>query len=167
MKAMVVYDSVYGNTQKIAAAMAAAMAAALGSPEDVAMVRASDARPELLTGLTLLIAGSPTQKFRPIPPVTAFLKSIPKDGLQGVKVAAFDTRFTQSNIDKVRILAFFVNIFGYAAKPIAGRLQSKGGVLAVPPEGFYVADTEGPLLEGELERAANWARQIVAALSGK
>jgi flavodoxin len=160
---MVVYDSVYGNTEKIAAAVAAA----LGSPEDVAIARASDARPEQLTDLTLLIVGSPTQKFRPIAPVTAFLKSIPKTGLKGIQVAAFDTRFTQSAVDTVRILAFFVNIFGYAAEPIADRLQKKGGVLAAPPEGFYVADTEGPLLEGELERAASWARQIVATLSSK
>jgi hypothetical protein len=63
-----------------------------------------------------------------------------------------------------RILAFFVKIFGYAAQPIADRLQKKGGELAVPPEGFYVGDTEGPLFEGELERAADWAKQILATL---
>jgi hypothetical protein len=92
------------------------------------------------------------------------LKSIPKNKLEGVKVAAFDTRFTVSAIENVRILAFFVKIFGYAAKPIADRLEKKGGELVIPPEGFYVDDTEGPLLEGELERAADWARQIVATL---
>ena len=61
-------------------------------------------------------------------------------------------------------MAFFVRIFGYAAKPIADRLAKKGGDLAVPPEGFYVGDMEGPLLEGELERAADWAKQILATL---
>jgi hypothetical protein len=35
-----------------------------------------------------------------------------------------------------------------------------GGELAIPPEGFYVADAECPLVEGELERAAEWARKI-------
>jgi len=65
-------------------------------------------------------------------------------------------------IQEIRIPAFFVKIFGYAAQPIAGRLEKKGGELVIPPEGFYVDDTEGPLLEGELERAADWARQIVA-----
>jgi hypothetical protein len=34
--------------------------------------------------------------------------------------------------------------------------------LVVPPEGFYVVDTEGPLLEGELDRAAVWARKLSA-----
>ena len=57
-----------------------------------------------------------------------------------------------------------MTIFGYAAKPIADRLEKKGGQLAVPPEGFYVTDTEGPLVEGELERAAEWARKIAASV---
>jgi flavodoxin I len=163
MKAMVVYDSVYGNTEKIAAAIGAA----LSSAGDVEVIRASEARPGPLAGLTLVVVGSPTQKFRPIAPVTGFLKGIPPNGLKGVKVAAFDTRFTESAVEKVRILAFFVNILGYAAKPIAAALQKKGGDLALPPEGFYVADTEGPLLEGELERAAAWAKQLVTTFANE
>jgi flavodoxin len=158
MKALVIYDSVFGNTKKIAQAIGDA----LGSQVDVEIVRVSDVKPDQLAGLTLLIVGSPTRQFSPTGATTSLLKSIPKDGLKGVKVAAFDTRFTVSEIEKVRILAFFVRIFGYAAKPIADRLEKKGGELVVPPEGFYVGDTEGPLLEGELERAANWAKQVIA-----
>jgi flavodoxin len=129
---------------------------------DVEIVRASDVKPEQLTGLTLLIVGSPTRQFRPTGAITSLLKNIPKNSLKGVKVAAFDTRLTVSKIEKIRILAFFVRIFGYAAKPIADRLEKKGGELVIPPEGFYVGDTQGPLLEGELERAADWAKQIIA-----
>jgi len=158
MRAMVVYDSAYGNTEKVAQAVASA----LGSQEDVVLARAGDVKSEQLAGLTLLIVGSPTQKFSPTSATTRFLKSIPEKGLVGVKVAAFDTRFAESEIEKVRILAFFVRMFGYAAEPIAKRLEKKGGALAVPPEGFYVGDTEGPLLERELERAADWAEQILA-----
>ena len=113
----------------------------------------------------MLVVGSPTQRFSPTGPTTAVLKSIPQDGLRGVKVAAFDTRITVAEIERIKILAFFVKLFGYAAEPIADRLQKKGGELAVPPEPFYVGGTEGPLLEGELERAAEWARKITAALS--
>jgi flavodoxin len=160
MKAMVVYDSAYGNTEKVAQAIGQA----LGPVEEVQVVRVGETSPEQLAGLTLLVAGSPTQKFSPLGTITSFLKSIPNNGLRGVKVAAFDTRFPQSKIEEVGILAFFVRIFGYAAEPIAKRLQKKGGQLAVPPEGFYVSDTEGPLVEGQLERAADWARQIVATL---
>jgi flavodoxin I len=160
MKVVVVYDSAFGNTEKVAQAIGQA----IGSPEEVKTVRVGNVVPDQLAGLTLLVVGSPTLKFSPLGTITGFLKGIPNNGLQGVKVAAFDTRIPESRINEIRILAFFVKIFGYAAKPIADRLVKKGGELAVPVEGFYVADTEGPLLEGELERAAGWARQIVATL---
>jgi flavodoxin len=158
MEAMVVYDSAYGNTERIAQAIGQA----LGPPAEVEVVRASQVKPEQLTELGLLIVGSPTQKFRPLGAVTGLLKRIPKDSLKGVKVAAFDTRFPTSEIEKNRILAFFVRLFGYAAKPIADRLEKNGGEVIVPPEGFYVEGVEGPLQEGELERAADWAKQIRA-----
>jgi len=161
MKAMVAYDSAYGNTEQIARAIGDA----LGPEEDVETLRVGDVTPERLTDVSLLVVGCPTQKFSPTGATTKLLKSIPKDGLKGVKVAAFDTRFTEAEIEKVKILAFFVRLFGYAAEPIADRLKKKGGELAVPPEAFYVSETEGPLLEGELERAGEWAKQIVVTLS--
>jgi flavodoxin len=154
---MVVYDSAYGNTEQLARAMGEA----LGGLGDVEVQKVSDAEPERMGQTDLLIVGSPTQKFRPTAAMTGFLKRIPDKGLQGVKVAAFDTRFTEDDIKKVRILAFFVHLFGYAAGPMAERLLRKGGSLALPAEAFYVADTEGPLLDGELERAKEWARSLV------
>jgi flavodoxin len=158
-KALVVYDSFFGNTERIAQSIGNA----LGRPEDVGILRVGNVRPEQLAGLKLLIVGSPTRAFRPTPAIKNFLKSIPKNGLKGVKVAAFDTRMTEEEIDSaVFILRILVNIFGYAAKPISDRLVKKGGQLIVPPEGFFVHGTEGPLKEGELERASNWAKQIIA-----
>jgi len=160
MEAIVAYDSAYGNTEQVAHAIGSA----LGSQKDVETLRVGDLTPERLSGISLLVVGCPTQKFSPTGATTRLLKSIPKDGLKGVKVAAFDTRFTEAEIEKVKVLAFLVRLFGYAAEPIADRLQKKGGELAVPPEAFYVSETEGPLLEGELERAAEWAKQIAATL---
>jgi flavodoxin len=159
MKAVVIYDSVFGNTEQIAQAIGNA----LGSPEDVKILQVSNVKPEELTGLNFLIVGSPTRQFRPTPAINNLLKQIPKGGLKGVQVAAFDTRLTVSDIEETPVLPFFVRIFGYAAKPISDRLEKKGGKLAISPEGFFVAGVEGPLLEGELERAADWARQIIAA----
>ena len=159
MKAVVIYDSAFGNTERIAQAICGA----LDSSAEVQTVRASQVQPAQLTGLDLLVVGSPTQKFRPLPAVTQLLKSIPEGGLKGVKVAAFDTRIPESEIEKHRVLSFFVRIFGYAAKPIADRLEKKGGELVASPEGFYVGGTEGPLLVGELDRATDWAQQIGAA----
>ncbi|MDZ7262058.1 MAG: flavodoxin family protein [candidate division KSB1 bacterium] len=152
-----IYDSVFGNTERIARAIGKA----LGSQEEVETRRVTDVKPEQLTGLKLLIVGSPTRAFRPTPAINSLLKGISNNGLKGVKVAAFDTRISVSDI-KSPIGRFFVNLFGYAAKPISDRLKKKRGELIIPPEGFLVEGTEGPLKEGELERAADWAKQIMA-----
>jgi flavodoxin len=157
MKAMVVYDSVFGNTEQVAQAMGRA----LGWPGDAEVRRVTEVQPERLAGLELLIVGSPTRAFQSTPATRRLLRSIPAHGLEGVKVAAFDTRFSEEDLDSA-ILSFMVKLFGYAAKPIANRLRKKGGELALPPEGFIVEGTEGPLRRGELERAADWARQLVA-----
>jgi hypothetical protein len=70
-----------------------------------------------------------------------------------------------SKINETPILAFFVKLYGYpyAARPIANQLKKKGGDLILPPEGFFVEGMEGPLAQGELGRAANWANQIKSA----
>jgi flavodoxin len=157
MNILIIYDSVFGNTEKIAQAIGTE----LGSQGNVETLRVSAVKPEQLAGLKLLIVGSPTRQFRPTTAASIFLKGIPENSLKGVKVAAFDTRITQSKIEGTPVLAFFVRIFGYAAKPMAKTLQKKGGELVVPPEGFFVEGTEGPLREGELERAAAWARHVI------
>jgi flavodoxin I len=39
-------------------------------------------------------------------------------------------------------------------------LIKKGGSQVLAPAGFFVLNTEGPLKEGELERAAEWVKSI-------
>ena len=53
-----------------------------------------------------------------------------------------------------------VKLFGYAAEKISNKLRKLGGIEVVTPQGFYVNGIEGPLVEGELERAAQWVQQI-------
>ncbi|MBM3188650.1 MAG: flavodoxin family protein [Chloroflexi bacterium] len=158
MKALVIYDSIFGNTEKIAQAIGSA----LGAPGDVQVLRVGDVKPEQLTGLDLLIVGSPTRAFRPTATISQFLGGIPAGGLSGVRVAGFDTRILPEDTGSP-ILRFMMKLFGWAAKPIADKLVRKGGLLAIPPEGFAVKGSEGPLAEGELERATEWARKIAAA----
>jgi flavodoxin len=155
MKALVIYDSFFGNTEKVAKAIGSA----LGDPKGVIACRVDEANRDLLKGLDLLIVGSPTRAFSPSPAIKTFIKSIPGKSLEGVKVTAFDTRM---KIDEKTpgILRFFAGIFGYADKPILGSLVKKGGNEAVPSEGFFVVGSEGPLADGELERAAEWAKKI-------
>lgn len=148
MKTLVVYDSAYGNTEKIARAVGAAIG------EDVKVIKADAASVSGIESLDLLIAGSPTYGGRATPAMREFLDKIPKNVLRGVKVASFDTR----------IPANWVKIFGFAAGKIAGKLKSKGGVPVLKPEPFLVSGTEGPLVEGEIERAADWGKEIVKNL---
>ncbi len=159
MKVLIIYDSVFGNTEKIAQAIGNS----LGSKENVETLRVSDVKPEQLIGLELIIVGSPTRVFKPTKAIINFLNKIPLNGLKGVKVAAFDTRISTANVSS-RLLNILVKLFGYAAKPIADKLEKKGGSLIIPPEGFFVKDSEGPLKDGELERAADWAKLIIKTL---
>ncbi|MFN2159162.1 MAG: flavodoxin family protein [Anaerolineales bacterium] len=156
MKVLVAFDSQYGNTEKIARAIAEAFT----PPNEVEIKRIPEVDPGTLSGFDLLIAGSPTQRLRPTEATSEWIKNIPANGLRNISVAAFDTRLTDEEIEKVRIFKFFVGIFGFAADPIAKELKKKGGTLVVPPEGFYVTGTEGPLVEGELERAQDWSKSI-------
>ncbi len=162
MKALVIYDSQFGNTKKIAQAIAEG----LSSEGEVEARHIGDIQADELRGLGVLILGSPTQRFRPTEGTKDFVKAIERDILSNTRVAAFDTRLTKEEIEKTGILAFFVRIFGYAAKPISDRLVKKGGVLILPPEGFYVDGIEGPLLEGELDRARSWGEEINHAVQG-
>ena len=144
MKALVVYDSVYGNTEKIAKSIGGAITG------DVKVLRAREASPFELKSLDLLIVGSPTYGGRPTPPMKDFLNGASQAAINGVKVATFDTRMTTRA----------VKIFGYAAGRLAKSLQGKGGTLVAPPEAFYVVDREGPLKDGETERAAQWGGKL-------
>ena len=104
-----------------------------------------------MESIDLLVVGSPTQGAKPTPAIQGFLSKIPDRAIKDLKVAAFDTRLSTR----------LVGIFGYAAGRIATGLKGKGGTLVVAPQGFFVKGREGPLKEGELERAAAWAKEII------
>ena len=155
MKTLVVYESAFGNTEKIAYAMGKA----LEKDDSTAVIRVDEVTPDDLKGMELLIVGCPTQKFQAMPASKAFIRKSPSELLKNLPVAAFDTRIALEDIHS-SFLRFLVGTFGYAAKPLANRLRRKGGILITLPEGFYVQDTKGPLKEGELERAQAWAEKV-------
>jgi len=156
MKALVVYDSVFGNTGQVARAIGGALGA------DTATKQVAEVRLEDLVGVRLLVVGSPTRGFRPTPAMTAWLKGIPAGRLHEVKVAAFDTRIDTAQI-KSRFLGKMVDLMGYAAPRMLGALVKKGATVAMSAEGFIVVASEGPLREGELERAAAWGGKVASA----
>jgi len=157
MKTLIIYDSFFGCTEKIAQAIGDSL-----GKQEVTVVRVSQLKPEQIVGIELLIVGSPTRAFRPTKAITNFLKNIPAQGLNGIKVAAFDTRISAVDLNS-KVFNFFVKFFGYAAEPIAAKLVKKSGNLIIPPEPFYVKTSENSLKDGEQERAADWAKVILKA----
>lgn len=158
MRGLVVYDSVYGNTEKIAEAISSGIA--ISNEVETLHVKRVDHK--AIKSFDLLVVGSPTHGGRPTPDVQAFLNKIGESALYGVQVAAFDTRFSAK--DQNIGLRFLMRAIGYAADKIARKLKALGGQLVLSAEGFIVIDREGPLKEGELERAAEWGKSINTAV---
>lgn len=148
METLVIFDSVYGNTEKIARAIGDAVRG------EVRVVRPDSMNPYSWKTPDILIIGSPTQGGKPTKAIQDLLATMPESVIKGINVAAFDTRLTSR----------LVGIFGYAAGKIANGLVSRGGKLITPPEGFFVKGSKGPLKEGELERAGNWANAVQDSL---
>jgi flavodoxin len=139
MKSLVVFDSLYGNTHKVAETVAEALKGKAISADSIDV---SD-----LSGIDTLVVGSPVHGGRPSPQMQAWLKSIPEGSLKGVKVAAFDTRMD----------IWITKLLGYAAPKIEQRLLECGGTRVADNVGFIVTQKEGPLKPGELDRATAWA----------
>lgn len=155
MQTLILFDSYFGNTEKIARAIAKAFE----GDREFTIKRNNEAAAEELANYNLLIIGSPTRGFQPTEDVAKLLKALPAKSLTDIKVAAFDTRVLLETI-KSKFFRKVVDVGGYAAKTINKKLVQKGAVSILEPEGFYVMDTEGPLQDGELERAENWGNKI-------
>jgi len=154
LKALIIYDSKFGNTEKIARAIGEAVTP-LGEAK---VVQVGEANPSQLSSIDFLMIGSPTHAGGATRAIKEFLRKIPANALENVRVASFDTRFSAK--DKGIGARIVLGIFRYAAGRIATILEYKGGYLAMVPEGFIIENSEGPLKKGELERAAIWTKGI-------
>jgi flavodoxin len=154
---LVVFDSKYGNTKRVAEAIALAIGdAAAATARHVSEVRRED-----LAACSLLVIGCPTHRFRPTPALTGLLQQVPTGALEGTRAACFDTRVSEARMPA--FLRFIVRLQGaraYAAAHLASELERRGATLAAEPAGFLVQGMEGPLDDGELERAERWAREL-------
>jgi flavodoxin len=148
MKIAIVYDSWYGNTAQIARAIGHGLA------REVQLYSLKENAHPDVSGADCLIAGSPTHGGRPTPAMAEFLDSLPAVALDSKPVAAFDTRVGMR----------WVKFFGFAGRHIADKLDLLGGYRMAVPQGFYVRGKEGPLREGEIERATAWGRELAEAL---
>jgi flavodoxin len=168
MKTLVVYESMFGNTEGIARAIASG----LESHSDVEVHAVQDVPPEAVRTADLIVAGGPTHAFsmsRPSTRADAVKQGAPqRDAATGLRewlaglrssphtalVATFDTR-----VDKVRHLP------GSAARSAFKTVHRLGYRTAAKPHSFYVSDTPGPLLPGEADRARAWGEALGAELT--
>jgi Flavodoxin len=172
MRAVVIYESMYGNTHLVAAAIANGLAGIA----DVEAVSLEDANVDLLRGADLVVVGGPThvhgmsRESTRQAAVEAATKSedleldpdAPGMGLRewfaslppfSADAAAFDTRLEAPAI-----------ITGRASKGIARRLRKHGFDVVVEPESFLVTK-QNTLVDGEADRARAWAERLAAKLA--
>ncbi len=163
MKALVVYESMFGNTEQVAQANTDG----LSEHVDVGLVEVTKAPPEITEPVDLIVVGGPTHAFsmtRSFTREDAFRQGAShgskavgvrewlgqlRRGQHSELVATFDTR-----VEKVRHLP------GSAAKGAAKVAHRLGFKAAAKPESFYVQDVTGPLLAGELDRAQAWGERL-------
>lgn len=155
MKTLVLYDSTFGNTAQIAAAIARG-AAEHGT---VTVKRAADVTDPLAEQPNLVVVGGPTERHGMSSGLRAFIDGLAAGSLRDVHAVTFDTRYRMATL-----------LSGSAAKDAAGRLRRSACWLIAPPESFFVTRNGSPknttLEPGELVRAENWGR-VMASVSHK
>jgi flavodoxin len=146
-KALVVYHSVFGNTEKVAKALAAGLES--GGVE-VDLVKVDAVKFDELSGVDLLCVGGPVQAWSMSKPVKDFLERLKSvEGLNGKKAFAFDTKMSKSRLA------------GSAGGKIEGKLKDSGFTIVKPNESAIVKGREGPLEES----AEGTFKQIGAELA--
>lgn len=155
MKVLVIYDSVYGNTQKIAGAIAGSAR----QNHEVTLLRVGPEAAAAIAGADYIFIGAPTQAFAPTKPMKEFLAALPANAFNGKRAVAFDTRANLETINS-RFFRKIIDSAGYAEKHISQQLRRLGAVLD-PSQGFLVDGREGPLTPGELLRAEEWGKKLV------
>lgn len=160
IQALVIFDSVHGNTEKIARAIGDGLSK---DSVEVDVLSTKEVNLNRLGNNDLLVVGAPTHAGRPSSNMKEFLTDIPEGTIKNKKVSAFDTRI--EGREKGIGIRILTGVLGYAAGRIVKSLKKKGGELVVEPEGFIVDGREGPLKQGELDRARNWAKEIVQSIA--
>lgn len=153
MKVLIVYFSKFGNTKMVAEAIRKTME----KGGDVRMVNSEMLEAGDFDNIGLVVMGSPTHKMNLPEAVRPVFEMLPKKILKGKLFATFDTSYEMPE---------WLKPFT-AGKKLTQKLRKLGGKRVVPPEIFYVKAREGPLFEGEIERAGEWAISIIGRVEVK
>jgi flavodoxin len=153
MKGVVIYDTTYGNTKKIAEAITDSLKE---SGLDVDMFHVKETK-ELGGNYDFLILGSPTKIGTMSWAVRGFIgKKMRGEEWSNKSFAAFDTE--GENIMKKG--------GGSAAEKISKKLEAKGLMQLQAALKIAVRGMKGPLKDGEIERAKEYAKKLVSEIKG-
>jgi hypothetical protein len=172
-RALVVYESVFGDARTIAHAIADGLSSSI--PADV--LAATEAPAEIGPDVGLLVVGGPTHALGMPRPSTRegavkqYGADIPDtdtglhEWLESVRVAdggipsaAFDTRSSGHPM---------LTKMDHAARTEKKLLGKLGTQVIAPAEHFFVADTKGPLVEGEEDRARRWGQTLAELVASR
>jgi len=143
MKVLIVYDTFYGNTQKVAEMVKDALAG-----HEVNLIKIDVLTQEKIDETEMIVFGTPTRAFNMTKKVRRALK---KYKYQDKLFWAFDTRANVEDLDN-KFLLKMINRFGYAAEKIEKMLLKKGAVKKLESSWYFVKDSEGPLYEDVQEK---------------
>jgi hypothetical protein len=168
MQALVVYESMYGNTHEVAVNIAAGLRAT----HEVTLVPVTRATRELVATADLVVAGCPTHMHRM--PTVASRRAAAEAARKQDSGLNLDPdadgpglRAWLEGLDAGHVLAASFNtrlsgipaLTGRASRGISRRLSSHGCRLVVPPESFLVSK-QNVLLKEEPARARSWGALI-------
>jgi len=149
MKISIIYDSLYGNTEKIAQTIKEV----LEKKHEIDIKNVTEAKLKDFQEKDLVIIGSPTHTGRPSKAMQVLLNMLPKESLKGSKLAVFDT--SMATYKQNFFMKGVIKFFGYSAPRVANILKKKGAEI-VSVQSFFVMNMKGPLKEDEVERAKKW-----------
>jgi flavodoxin len=157
MKTVIVYDTLYGNTGLLARVIANRL-------PDTSLVHVDALTSEKLDGVQLIFAGSPSRGYNATQKLRTAVEALPKASLKGKSVAVFETRLNAAK-HMPRIIRYLLKNTGWGDAKLDALFLRKGAQLISPLGLFYVVSQEGPLREGETNKAEQWAKQIHAYVS--
>ena len=148
MKVLVVYESKFGNTERVAQAIASGLKG--NGLAEVVLKRAKEASQNDFKDSEAWVIGSPTHITGASPQARKAMRIAVRSGAEGKVATGFDTRFPKIDMGAIEELR---------------RMLRTGGVnVILEPKAFIVQGYKGPLAQGEEEKARRFGEQIASVL---
>jgi len=144
MKALVLYDSKYGNTKMVAEEIARGIQAR-GMGADLKYVK--EANPNDIMGYDIVALGTPNHMGGPTGSTKKLIKGLAGKNLGGKTFGFFDTCLKSEE--------------GKATRKLANKLREVApGVIIAPELSILVGGMKGPIVDGELPKCADFVGSL-------